>query len=102
MERGHGMRDNPAMPESARPLVYSEIEIRSYLPSGWGIRPGASGVWNPRARTWSIEVYDGADNVWPVAVPASEATRQGRLDALRAGIDTVARKSLGRKSVITG
>lgn len=92
----------PAMAESAKPLVFTEIEVRSFLPSGWGIQPGSTGRWDPERGSWSIEIYDGADNTWKVGVEAGEAAAQGRLEALKAKIDALYRKALGRKSVLTG
>ncbi len=97
------MGQDPHMAETpAPPLSYIDTETRGLLPSGWGIQPGASGRWDPKAGRWSLEVYDGADNVWTIAVEAGAAARVGRLDALRAAIDRLQRKQLGRKSVISG
>lgn len=89
------------MSTAASPLTYTEIEIRSYLPSGWGIAPGG-GRWDPRSGRFSVQVYDGADNTWEIAVDAEKAGKAGRLEALRAAIDRVQRKGLGRKSVMLG
>lgn len=86
----------------ASPLAYTEIEIRSYLPSGWGIARGGGGRWDPRSGRFSVQVYDGADNTWEIAVDAAQAGKAGRLEALRAAIDRVQRKGLGRKSVMLG
>ncbi|MEZ5313832.1 MAG: hypothetical protein R2862_09380 [Thermoanaerobaculia bacterium] len=52
------------MSRSTLPLTYTDIELRSYLPSGWGILAGAAGLWDRSAGTWKIDVYDSADNVW--------------------------------------
>jgi hypothetical protein len=90
------------MAESARPLVYTEVEVRSYLPSGWGILPGSAGRRDGKRGRWSIEIYDGADNSWTVEVLPERAASDGRLEALKASIDTLHRKALGRRSVITG
>jgi hypothetical protein len=90
------------MSASAPPLDYTDVEIRSYLPSGWGIVEPPVRSWNERKGTWSIAIYDGADNVWPLPVAADVAARDGRLPALASAIDRLYRKALGRKSVITG
>jgi hypothetical protein len=90
------------MAEQLRLLSFTDIEIRSYLPSGWGLRPGASGTWQAENSSWAVEVYDGADHIWTVEVTGAEAARAGRLAALKATIERLTRKSLGRKSVITG
>ena len=73
-----------------------------FCPPAGGSQPGSVGSWDARSGRWSIQVYDGADNVWTVAVEAEAAARVGRLDALRAAIDRLQRKQLGRKSVISG
>jgi hypothetical protein len=86
----------------ARPFSYTEVEVRSYLPSGWGIVSGAVGRWNVADARWSVDVYDGADHVWQLDVPAAEVERSDRFAALKAGIRKLDRKALGRKSVITG
>lgn len=83
-------------------LSYTDVELRSYLPSGWGIVPGAVGSWSAERSAWQIEVYDGADNTWTISVTAAEAAQTDRFAALRAAIDRLQRKSLGRKSVLTG
>ncbi|MCM2270844.1 MAG: hypothetical protein NDJ75_12135 [Thermoanaerobaculia bacterium] len=85
-----------------RPLSYTDVEIRSYLPSGWGISPGSQGGWNAEQKRWSIEVYDGADNQWTVAVAGADADAGGRIAALKTAIDRLTRKQLGRKSILSG
>ena len=93
--------ENPPVSATTPRVSYSEVEIRSYLPSGWGIVPGASGHWDAARGAWSIDVYDGADNTWTVTVPG-EAAAKDRLGAFNAEIARLQRKQLGRKSVLTG
>lgn len=88
------------MPAKAAPLSYTDVEVRSCLPSGWGIVPGATGNRSSSDGIWKLAVYDGADNVWTLEVRAADAA--DRLEALRASIDRIQRKGLGRKSVISG
>lgn len=83
----------------ATPL-FTATEIRSYLPSGWGIPPGTQGQVDARTGRWSLDVYDGADNTWRIEVDARSGA--DRLEALRAAIDQVQRKGLGRKSMWIG
>ena len=90
------------MTADARPLAYTEVEVRSYLPSGWGIAPDATGTWSADRGAWQIDVYDGADNTWTVAVVAADAAGSRRLAALKSAIDRLNRKALGRKSILTG
>jgi hypothetical protein len=82
------------------PLSYTEIEVRSYLPSGWGIVPGERGRWSAADGSWKLPVYDGADNVWTIEVRGADAA--DRMAALQASIQKIQRKGLGRKSIISG
>jgi hypothetical protein len=89
------------MTATAEALSYTESEIRSYLPSGWGIVRGALGRREARTGRWSIDVYDGADNVWKIEVEADAAAGR-RLEALATAIDRIQRRGLGRKSILLG
>lgn len=75
-------------------LGYTELELRSYLPSGWGVRPEGAERWDADKQIWSIEVYDSADNIWPLAVAARDASSAGRLEALKKSIDKLYRVAL--------
>lgn len=75
-------------------LGYTELELRSYLPSGWGVRAGGKERWDPDRQVWSIEVYDSADNIWPLTVAAREASAAGRLEALKKSVDKLYRVAL--------
>lgn len=75
-------------------LTFTDIEIRSYLPSGWGIRPNGAGSWNVGKSTYQIEVYDPADNLWPLQVTGKAAAASGRLEALKASVDKLYREAL--------
>jgi hypothetical protein len=88
------------MPANVSPLSYTDIEVRSYLPSGWGIVQGSTGRFTSADGVWKLPVYDGADNVWTIEVRAADAA--DRMKALQASIDRIQRKGLGRKSVISG
>lgn len=90
------------MSATAEALFYTEAEIHSFLPSGWGIVRGSTGRLDPRTGRWSIDVYDGADSAWTLEVEPEDAAHGGRLEALSAVIDRVQRKGLGRKSVLLG
>ena len=83
------------MSEATRRLTYTETELKSYLPSGWGIRQGSVGRWDADKSSWQIEVYDLADNDWPLVVPGKDATAKGRLEALKVSVDELYRKALG-------
>ncbi|NLN10507.1 MAG: hypothetical protein GX178_02715, partial [Acidobacteria bacterium] len=51
---------------STERLSYLPIEIRSYLPTGWGLVAGTEPRWDERKETWTAAVYDLADNEWTV------------------------------------
>jgi hypothetical protein len=86
-------QDSPIMAESNR-LTFTDIEIRSYLPSGWGIRPQRASTWDAAKGTYEIEVYDPADNSWPLKVTGKDAAASGRLEALKASVDVLYRQAL--------
>ena len=75
-------------------LTFTEIEIQSYLPSGWGIRRNGAGTWNAGKSTYEIEVYDPADNLWPLQVTGKNAASRGRLEALKQSIDRLYRDAV--------
>lgn len=75
-------------------LTFTDIEIRSYLPSGWGIRPNHPATWDPGKSTYQIEVYDSTDNLWPLQITGKAAAASGRLEALRLSVDKLYRKAL--------
>jgi hypothetical protein len=98
-----GSRQNPAVMSAPHSVVaYTDVELRSVLPSGWGIVPGQTGKWNSIAARWAVQVYDGADNSWQIEVPSAEAMELGRLEALKARVRRLEHQALGRKSIISG
>ena len=75
-------------------LTFTDIELSSYLPSGWGIRHAGSGSWDAGKSTYEVQVYDSADNVWPLRITGKEAATRGRLEALKTSVDVLYRKAL--------
>ena len=90
------------MAHTARPITFTETEVQSQLPSGWGIVGGSPGQWDAKEEHWALELRDGADNVWTVTVDADEVAKGDRIGALAAKIRRLERKGLGRKSIISG
>ena len=90
------------MAHNARPITFTETEVRSQLPSGWGIVGGSPGRWDAKEERWTLELRDGADNVWTVTVGADDVAKSDRIGALAAKIRQLERKALGRKSIISG
>jgi hypothetical protein len=88
------MHNVPTMPTSER-LRYTENEVRSFLPSGWDLVGDAEGTWDEKKKTWRATILDNVDFDWPLAVPASEAAKLGRMEALRRAMDQVYRERLG-------
>ena len=84
------------------PIVFTEVEVRSQVPSGWGIAGSGSGRWDASSGSWSVDLRDGADNVWKVTLSAGEVEKSGRIGALGDQIRRLERKALGRKSIISG
>lgn len=76
------------------PVRFIREEIVGSLPSGWGL-VGDLGSWDRRRATWSVAVYDSADNAWDIAVSGADAERLGRIEALQRAIDRVYREALG-------
>ncbi|HTQ79244.1 MAG TPA: hypothetical protein VMM92_04550 [Thermoanaerobaculia bacterium] len=77
------------------PLRYTESEVRSFLPSGWDLVGDAQGSWDDKKQTWRATVIDNVEFDYPVIVPATEAAKLGRLEALRRAMDRVYRERLG-------
>lgn len=80
----------------SEPLAYTRHDLMAYLPTGWGLaQPAEEGVWNPKKRTWTLLVHDGAEVDWPLVVKAAEAEKHGPREALRLAMDRVYREGLG-------
>lgn len=80
---------------SDQPIRFTEIEVRSFLPTGWDLLEGPEGAWNAKKRTWTLSVIDNVDFDWPVVVHADEAAEHGRHEALRRAFDRAFRERLG-------
>lgn len=76
-------------------LQYTETEIRSFLPTGWGLIGEPQGSWDAKKKVWRATVLDNVDFDWPVEVEAGEASKLGRMEALRQAMDRVYRERLG-------
>lgn len=89
------MTQSAAMRTTSDNLQYTESEVRSFLPTGWNLVGGASGTWDSKKKVWSARVIDNVDFDWPVVVKPDEATKVGRIEALRQAMDRVYRERLG-------
>ncbi len=90
------MVDNLCVMIKEHSLHYHRTEIESFLPTGWSLNATAGeNGWNAETQSWLISLFDGADFEWPLAVKASDASRLGRIEALKAAIDRTYRARLG-------
>jgi hypothetical protein len=83
------------MKTTEEPLRYTETEIRSFLPTGWSLIGDTQGAWDAKKKTWRTTVLDNVDFDYPVEVGAGEASKLGRLEALRQAFDRLYRERLG-------
>lgn len=83
------------MKTTDEPLQYTEAEIRSFLPTGWSLIGDSQGSWDAKKKIWRATVLDNVDFDYPVEVEAGEASKLGRLEALRQAFDRLYRERLG-------
>jgi hypothetical protein len=75
--------------------LYIETEIRSYLPTGWDLIGDPEGTLDRKKKVWRAQVIDNVDFDWPLEVTLADATKLGRLEALRQAFDHLVRERLG-------
>ncbi len=76
-------------------IIYTETEVRSFLPTGWGLAGSPEGIWDAKKKLWRATVIDNVEFDWPLEVKAAEASSLGRIEALRVAMDRVFRERLG-------
>ncbi len=79
-------------------LLYTETEIRGFLPSGWDLirsSANAPGTWDSKKKVYQVRVLDNVAFDWPVVVKDADVSSKGRLEALRLAMDAVYRERLG-------
>jgi hypothetical protein len=74
------------------PLSYTEVELESYIPSGWSLSADEPARWDPGESAFRATVLDGSDLDWELVVPLAESERHGRIEALRRAVDELDRK----------
>jgi hypothetical protein len=72
------------------PLSYTDLELESYLPSGW-VLTDAEPHWDGKEEAFHAKVIDGSELDWDLWVPKAEADRHGRIEALRRAVDKLDR-----------
>lgn len=76
-------------------ISYTDDELRSYLPTGWNLKPTADDGWDAKDRVYRLTVIDDVDHDWPIEVRARDAEELGRMQALGKAMDRVQRNRLG-------
>lgn len=74
---------------------YTETEVRSFLPTGWDLIGAPEGTWDSKKKAWTAQVLDNVEFDWPLVVKSDDASKLGRLEALRQAMDKVYRERLG-------
>ncbi|HSF43094.1 MAG TPA: hypothetical protein VLT87_25060 [Thermoanaerobaculia bacterium] len=74
---------------------YTETEVRSFLPTGWDLIGAPGGTWDPKKKVWTARVIDNVEFDWPLVVKGDDASKLGRLEALRLAMNKVYRERLG-------
>lgn len=73
------------------PLIYTDVELDSYIPSGWSLAEGRERGWNEKDGAFRFVVLDGSELDWELVVPLAETRRHGRIEALRRAVDDLDR-----------
>jgi hypothetical protein len=76
-------------------IFYTDEELRSYLPSGWNLKPARDDGWDAEDRIYRLTLIDDVDFDWSLEIRARDAEKLGRLEALRRAVDRVQRNRLG-------
>lgn len=74
------------------PLMYTDVELESYIPTGWVLADGEVPGWDPKRKAFRVKVIDGSDLDWDLLIPQSEVEKHGRIEALRRAVDTLFRE----------
>ncbi len=72
------------------PLSYTDLELESYLLSGWVLADDEP-HWDEKEGAFHAKVVDGSELDWDLFVPKAEADRHGRIEALRRAVDKLDR-----------
>jgi hypothetical protein len=73
------------------PVIFTDVELESYLPAGWVLAEGSSD-WDAGKATFRRKVIDLCDLDWELAIPHSAVEKLGRIGALRQAVDELDRK----------
>jgi len=74
------------------PLLYTDVELESYIPAGWVLDPRTPPGWDEGGRSFRLKVLDGSELDWEIRISAKDAAAQGRIGALKAAVDRLNRE----------
>jgi hypothetical protein len=74
------------------PIMYTDVELESYIPTGWVLADGDTPGWDPKRKGFRVTVIDGSDLDWELLVKQSAVEEHGRIEALRRAVDTLFRE----------
>ncbi len=74
------------------PVMYTDVELESYIPTGWVLADDDAPGWNQKRKGFRATVIDGSDLDWELFVPHKEVDEHGRIEALRRAVDTLYRE----------
>lgn len=74
------------------PLFYTDVELESYLPSGWTLVAGEEPVWEEEGGDFRFRALDSCEMEWEIVVPKKEVDEHGRIEALRRAVDRLFRE----------
>ena len=84
--------DNRPMAETRTIPSYTDVELESYLPSGWRLLAGREPTWDEKRGALLVEVVDMCDLGWELVVPADDVEHAGRIPALKQALDRLDRR----------
>ena len=74
------------------PLMYTDVELESYIPTGWVLAEDDAPGWDAKRKAFRALVIDGSDLDWELLIRQSEVTEHGRIEALRRAVDKLFRE----------
>ena len=74
------------------PVSFTEVELASYLPSGWLLVDDPAPGWDAEEGAFRCTVIDGSELDWPLLVTKGDVDEHGRIAALKRAIDKLDRE----------
>jgi hypothetical protein len=74
------------------PVIYTDVELESYIPAGWSLAPDDRPRWDEEGNRFRFRVIDTSDLDWQLEIPREKVERLGRIEALRQAVDHLNRQ----------